>query len=204
MKRNKYLTLAFIALTLAQPIRLWAQDIDEESVSPDHHYILTEVNPDSWAVFDREGQSSGQASIPKHKGYDQMLTAWSPDSQKVAVIARKLKVSDLYILGVQGAYAVPDLPTEKMKQLVIEHAESTLRGSPQAYKFFSTGIAGAKWISPTELEVKTKFVLALQLDFRVGANPDIRDCTFSYILDFAGEPAVERLHLLSVEKSPNT
>jgi hypothetical protein len=204
MKTSNYLTLVFIKLSLTLPVRLWAQDIDQVSVSPDGHSILKEVSSDTWAIFDREGLSPGQASVPKHRGYDQMLAVWSPDSQKVALIARKLKVSDLYLLAAQGADNIPDLPIEQMKQLVIDKIQATLRGSPHAYKFFPVGPADARWISATELEVQTKFVLALQLDFRVGANPDIRDCRFSYVLDLTGEPALKQLQLLSVQKSPNT
>ena len=204
MKKTNYLTCAFMLLALALPVRLRAQAADEQSVSPDGKYVVKEAGSDNWAIFDREGQPEGPASGPKHRGYDQLLTAWSPDSQKVAIIAMKLKVSDLYVLGAQRAYDAAELPVENMKQLVIERVQSSLRGSPKAYKFFSAGPLGAKWISSTELEVKTKFVFALQLDFRAAAKPDIRDCTFSYILDLADEPAVKSIHLLGVEKSPYT
>ena len=204
MTRTKYLTFASILLALAQPLKLRAQATDEQSVSPDGKYVLKEVGSDSWAIFDRAGQPQGQPSSPKHKGYDQVLTAWSPDSQKVAIIAMKLKVNDLYVLGAQRSYDVPELPVENMKQLVIDRVQSSLRGSPQAYKFFSAGPSGAKWISSTELEVEAKFVFAFQIDFRVGAKPDIRDCMFSYVFDLAGEPAVKSVHLLRVEKSPYT
>jgi hypothetical protein len=204
MKRTKGLTFAFILLTLAHPLKFRAQATDEQSVSPDGKCVLKEVGSDSWAILDRAGQPQGQPSSPKHKGYDQVLAAWSPDSQKVAIIAMKLKGNDLYVLGTDRTYDVPELPVENMKQLVIERVQSSLRGSPQAYKFFSAGPLGAKWISSTALEIETKFAFALQIDFRVGAKPDIRDCTFCYILDLAGEPAVKSVRLLSVEKSPYT
>lgn len=204
MKRTNYLACGVILLTLAQPLKLRAEGTDEQSVSPDGKYVLKEVSSDSWSILDREGQPQGQPSTPKHKGYDQVLTAWSPDSLKVAIIAMKLKVNDLYVLGAQRSYDVPELPVENMKQLVIERVRSSLRGSPQAYKFFSEGPSGAKWISSTGLEVETKFVFALQVDFRVGAKPDIRACTFSYVLDLADEPAVKSVHLIGVEKSPYT
>lgn len=204
MKRTNCLTFIFILLALAQPLKLRAQAADEQSISPDGKYVLKEVSSDSWAILDQAGQPPVQPSSPKHRGYDQVVTAWSPDSQKVAIIAKKLKVNDLYLLGAQRSYDVPELPVENMKQLVMERVRSSLRGSPQAYKFFSAGPSGAKWISSTELEVETKFVFALQIDFRVGAKPDIRDCMFSYVLDLADEPAVKSVHLLRVEKSPYT
>ena len=204
MKRTNYLTFTFILLALAQPLKLRAEATDEQSVSPDGKYVLKEVSSDSWAIVDREGQPQGQPTTPKHKGYDQVLTAWSPDSRKVAIIAMKLKVNDLYVLGARRSYDVPELPVENMKQLVIEFVQSSLRGSPQAYKFFSAGPSRARWISSTGLEVETKFVFALQIDFRVGAKPDVRDCTFSYVLDLADQPAVKSVHLMNVEKSPYT
>ena len=184
---------------LISPIPALAQ----QTGSPNGQFSVKQTPQGGFEIVGSQGQVQGEPISPKHTGYDKILVAWSPDSQKAALIAMRLKTSEIYVLGTQHNFEIPQPSLEAMKKLAVKSAGPTLWQNPSSYKCWSNGPLNAKWITADQLEVETTFTLALPpKDYRVSRIEDIRDCTFSYVVDLTREPAVTQLRLLTIKKSP--
>ena len=169
--------------------------------SPNGEYTLQTDTKGNFEIVNSQGQVQGPPITPLRTNYESTKNVWSPDSTKVALIAMRPNLRDLYLLGIINNYTVPIPPSQDLRQMVITKVSSTLQTDPNAYKFFRIGPFQATWINSNQLQIQDQYSLALPMNFQAGGVPDIRDCIFSYVFDVTN-PILQNLQLLTVRKSP--
>jgi hypothetical protein len=144
-----------ISLTLVTVVS--GQSINQPT-SPNGAYIL-QARPDgTWVISDNKGTTLN-AVTPRLPRYDKIVTTWSPDSEKVAILAMTLKNSDVYVLGTKNTYTIPRPSTAALKATTLAHTDFPY--NPQSYSFADKGAVSVAWANAQQLQLRTEFVANL-------------------------------------------
>ena len=170
-------------------------ETNNEALSPDGAYKLQRTTAGTWAIFDNSGNALN-AITPRLGKYDKIVTAWSPDSTKVAILAMTLKTSDLYVLGTKNTYTVPSPSLAALKAAAVPHAN--FQYNPQSYRFQDKGPIFVAWRGPEQLQVRTEFVADLS-DTHLG-HQDHWLFIIGYGYDLGDEAPPQNLEVLQARQ----
>ena len=188
----KILTVLLFSFALAAAVS--AQSTNQPT-SPNGIYTL-QARPDgSWAIFDSSGNTLN-AVTPRLPKYDKIVTTWSPDSEKVAILAMTLKSSDVYVLGTKNSYTIPSLSIANLKATALAHTQ--LAYNPQSYTFADKGAVSVAWANPEELELQTEFVANLS-DTNLG-HQDHWKFIIAYVYALGDEQAPTNLQIVKTRR----